>query len=96
MDHMTLVIEEISLKEIFKDTFYQDQISRLWPPKLLLSPIFELDINHGSCICCTPIPKPITTCPLKVDQLKSRPRGRPKMIGVASTSTRVLSYGATI
>lgn len=77
---MTLVLQEHRVPEVFKDVFYQDEISSLWPPKLLLCLIFELDIDHGiSCNCCTPIPKPITTCPLKADQLKSKPRGRPRM-----------------
>ena len=79
---MTLVIEQCIFRELFKDTFYQDQISRLWLPKLLLSPIIEPDINHSvSCICCTPIPKPITTCPLKADQLRPHARSRPRMKG---------------
>lgn len=79
---MTLVFEQDTSKELFKDVFYQDQLHNLWIPKLLLSPIFEDNINHGSCICCTPIPKPITTCPLKINQLKQKPRGRPRMKGV--------------
>lgn len=78
---MTLVIEQCTSKELFKDVFYQDQLDNLWIPKLLLSPSFEDNINHGSCVCCTPIPKPITTCPLKADQLRSLARGRPRIRG---------------
>ena len=81
-DQMTLVFEQDISEELFKDVFYQDQLSNIWKLKPRLSSLYELNINHGvSCICCTPIPKPITTCPPKADQLRSHARGRPRMKG---------------
>jgi hypothetical protein len=78
-----LLLEENSPEELFKDTFWPDQVKNAWKndeARVNLNSIYELeDIQHGlTCKCCSKIPHESYTCPIKAERLAKPQRGRPK------------------
>jgi hypothetical protein len=77
---LTFLILENSSQELFKDTFWPDQLKGLWQDRPHLNPVYDTE-NHdnGHCKCkCTPVPIEHVTCPTKTERLVKRLRGRPK------------------
>jgi hypothetical protein len=76
---LSLLIEEIT-EELFKDTFWPDQVKALWHDRPAIDPVYDIE-NHenGECSCrCTPISRETVTRPTK-EEIQAKPkRGRPK------------------
>jgi hypothetical protein len=92
VSHLTLVIEETSPQELFKDISWPDQVKGLWHNKPLISPVYDVTENHDGieCDCCTRIIHESYTCPTKAERLAKPQRGRPKT-NITSVNSDILS-----
>jgi hypothetical protein len=77
-----LILEEDSPKELFKDTFWPDQLKVIWrsdKTRSSLNSIYDNEDHGVSCKCCTRIINESITCPTKAERLVKPRRGRPKL-----------------